>query len=82
MGRMKEYYYDQLVEEQNNDQEYIEWLQNVSLSFKHDMNQMSKEELGKFLDRLNYKIASGRHTGAEKETLADAYHLYIRKFGV
>lgn len=82
MGRMKEYFYDQLVEEQNNDQEYIEWQQRVAFAYKFNMKEMSKQEFGEFLDHLNHKIAQGNGTGAEVQTLRKAIKLYIKRFGV
>lgn len=43
-------------------------------------NAMSKSELGEFLNDLQSKVDSGRHTGADVQILKTALKIYIERF--
>lgn len=49
---------------------------------KHSIrfNAMLKSELGEFLNHLQSRVDSGRHTGADVQILKIALKIYIERF--
>jgi hypothetical protein len=52
----------------------------TTMTTEQKLTNMGKQDLSTLMNNLYYKIASGRHTGADKEILDKAVEIYVDRF--